>query len=346
MIARLVRLVALWTALASTAPAQEAVLDVGTGPEGFTIRSTTDIGIIRPALQAFARANPGLTVHYEQWGSNPLYAGALAACQGTGAPVDAVFSSAVHQMVALVNRACAQSYSSPLTEALPATRRWRDEIWGITQEPAVIIYNTRLLAPEDVPLTRFALLDLMRSKSGELRSRIATYDIEESGLGYLFAYADSLEATTFGALLEGFARTESIATCCSAEIIAGVSQGRYAMAYNVLGSYVANARPPDVGIVLPEDYTLFLSRAYVIPRGARNPGAARRFLDFLLSPEGQVLLAEVGLIHSQDPAEIGLRQSARRAIALAPPLLVPLDRNTKQQFFQIWNEALSVAPDP
>ena len=77
---------------------------------------------------------------------------------------------------------------------------------------------------DDVPRSRFALLDMMRNRPDLLQRRIATYDIAASGLGYLFAHADSLEATTFGAMLEGFARVQAVATCCSSEIIDAVAE--------------------------------------------------------------------------------------------------------------------------
>ncbi|MBV7407803.1 extracellular solute-binding protein [Maritimibacter sp. DP1N21-5] len=339
---------AVLAVLVATGPlaAQEAVTTVGDGPTPFVVRSTTDIDIIQPALDAFADANPDLAVTYEQWGSIPLFEEAERACDGNAQAADAVWSSAAHLVVALVNRACARPYSSSLTNALPDTRRWRNEVWGLTQEPAVIIYNTDRISGDEVPLSRFALLDLMRQRPALLQGRIATYDIEDSGLGYLFAYADSLEATTFGSLLEGLARSDAIATCCSAEIIDGVSRGEYLIAYNVLGSYVTNAAPANVGIVLPEDYTLFLSRAYMIPRRAANPEAAERFLDFLLSDQGQAILAAAGLIQAGDPVDQGLIPSARRSIPLAPPLLVALDKSTEQQFFARWRDAFSQAPPP
>ncbi|WP_288927451.1 ABC transporter substrate-binding protein [uncultured Maritimibacter sp.] len=331
---------------ATAAFAQEDVATFGTGATPFVIRSTTDIAILEPALTAFAADHPDLAITYEQWGSNPLQANASSACDGETTPADAVFSSAVHLMVSLVNRACARPFVSDRTRALPATRRWRDEVWGVTQEPAVMIYNTDRIAPEDVPQSRFDLLDLMRDDPVTFRARIATYDIEASGLGYLFAYIDSLEATTFGSLLEGLARSDAIATCCSAEIIEGVSTGEYLFAYNVLGSYVRNAAPANVGVILPEDYTLFLSRAYMIPAKARNPMAAEQFLDFLLSERGQAMLASVGLLYATDPDELRTVQSARRSIPLAPPLLVALDGSTERQFLERWTDAFSAAPVP
>lgn len=332
--------------IAMPAHAQEAVTTFGTGDTPMTVRSTTDITVIRPVMEAFADANPDLSIHYEQWGSNALYANSLAACRGEGDPADVVLSSGVQQLVWLVNAACAHRYRSDLTATLPASRRWRDELWGITEEPAVIIYNTRALSGDDVPRSRFQLLDLMRSKPDLLRGKIATYDIEASGLGYLFAHVDSLEATTFGAMLEGFARVGAEATCCSTHIIESVAAGRYLIAYNVLGSYVANDMTPNVGVIFPEDYTLILSRGLMIPKTAPNAGAGARLLDFLLSPEAVGPLRQTGLVMLHDGAETGLLQSARRPIALSPPLLVAMDQHRRDTLVSLWRNAFVLSATP
>lgn len=320
-------------------PERGAVFGEGGAPLIF--RSTTDMTIIRPVLERFVERNPDLAVHYEQWASNALFDNSRAACEGEGGgdPADAVLSSAVQHMVWLVNAACGSPYVSANTAALPEARRWRDELWGITEEPAVIIYNTGAIRGQDVPRSRFALLDMMRTQPDLLRGRIATYDLAESGLGYLFAHSDSLEATSFGALLEGFARTEAVATCCSSEIIRDVAEGKFLIAYNVLGSYVTERRSPEVGVVMPEDYTLVLSRAYMIPRQARQKEAAARLLDFLLSPEARKILTKIGLVAHMDPAETGLPLSARRAIALSPSLLVAMDRHRRDRLLSLWEGA-------
>ncbi|KAA2316378.1 extracellular solute-binding protein [Pseudooceanicola sediminis] len=336
--------------VAPTGPAraQEAVAQyVGGGAaplRPLLVRSTTDIAILAPALEAFVARTPGISLRYEQWGSNALYDISLAGCEGQTGAADVVFSSGVHQMVDLVNRACASPYASPVTEALPAARRWRNELWGITHEPAVIIYNTALVPAADAPRTRFGLLDLMRRPSSPYRGKIATYDIETSGLGYLFAFMDSLEATTFGGLLEGFARTEAIATCCSNEIIEGVAEGRYLIAYNVLGSYVASGHGPNIGVIQPEDYTFFLSRALMIPKGAAQKDAAAALLEFLLSPDGQAILAQNSLVQRLDGDVSSLSESAQRPIAIDPKLLVAMDAHRRQRFVTQWRATFGTSP--
>ena len=333
-------LLTLLCLIATPLAAQEAQTRFGAeNGTALLIRSTTDIAILAPAMEAFVARNPGVAIDYEQWGSNDLNALTAAECANQSPRADAVFSSAVHQMVELLNSGCAAPYRSAQTASLPAERIWRDELWGLTHEAAVIIYNTRLVPPEDIPHTRFDLLDLMRRQDKRYPGRIATYDIVASGLGYLFAFADSLEASTFGSLLEGFARSGAIATCCSAEIIEGVSSGRYLIAYNVLGSYVDSNRAVDVGVIRPSDYTLFLSRGYMIPKGAPHPALAGALLDFLLSAEGQAILTRSGLVTKRAPEETSLPESAERPIRIDPVLLVARDKQKREGFIARWRAA-------
>ena len=340
-----VMILSLALSLAQSDPiaAQEAVTTFPATADGpsvtMTLRSTTDTEIFAPVLEAFVAANPSVAIRYEQWGSNALHAATLADCMTGQGTTDAVISSGVHQMVDLVNRACAQPYSSVLTQALPPARRWRNEVWGVTQEAAVTIYNRAMVPAADVPRSRFDLLDLMRREPETYRDRIATYDIAASGLGDLFAFMDSQQATTFGGLLEGFARVDAVATCCSAEIISGVASGRYLIAYNVLGSYLGADTADRVGVVAPQDYTLILSRAFLIPRGAPQAGIAARLLDFILSDRGQAILAEYGLVQLDDLPDQDLPDSARRPIPIAPTLLVAMDQARRRIFLDTWRAA-------
>ncbi|WP_417271770.1 ABC transporter substrate-binding protein [Celeribacter halophilus] len=311
-----------------------------------TIRSTTDITTFAQLLDAFVATHPNVDLHYEQWGSNNLYVDSLSACDGRRQSADVVISSGVHQMVDLVNRACASAYQSDLTAQLPLHRKWRDELWGITREAAVIVYNKSLVPAADVPRTRFALLDLMRRPSNAYRGRIATYDIERSGLGFLFAFMDSQQATTFGGMLESFSRADAVATCCSAELIASVNDGQYKIAYNVLGSYVDRTSYRNLGVIFPEDYTMYLSRALMIPKDARHKEAAAQFLDYLLSPEGRALLQEANLIQNSDQAENLRSDSNDRYIPIAPTLLVAMDAHRRDQFIAKWHDSFKAEDAP
>ncbi len=331
------------------ATAQEDVAEFGSADAGqsLLIRSTTDIAAFVPLVEAYIDAHPDTAIRYEQWGSINLFELGMTACTGDATAADLVISSAVDLQIKLVNDGCAQPHQSAMTATLPETRNWRDELFGLTFEPAVIIYNRQLVPEADIPRSRFDLIDGLRPDNALLAGRVATYDIEESGLGYLFAFVDSEQANTFGRLIEAFGRSGAIATCCSAEIIDAVSDGTYLVGYNVLGSYALSRAEddPNIGVLAPADYTLVLSRAAYIPRDAANTEAARRFIDFALSPEGREALRATKLIvdFDGDGADLELPGGATanlRLIQLSPRLLVGLDQHKRRIFLDLWRQNL------
>ena len=312
-----------------------------------TVRGTTDIARFEQVLQIFVDRSDGVRIIYEQWASNDLYLATEADCRSNSVAADLVVSSSIDQQIKLANDGCAAPYRSEETAELAAVSNWRDEVFGITWEPAVIVYNKNTIDDAQAPRSRFDLIDLLRPEDSAFRRRVATYDIEVSGLGYLFAFADSQQATTFGRLIEAFGRSGAVATCCSAAIIDGVASGDYLVAYNVLGSY-ALARAdenPDIVVVAPDDYTLVLARAALIPRHAAMPELAGEFIDFLLSGSGRSALRSAKLIvDTNEGVHAAMRlpenpEVSLRPIPLSLALLVGLDQHKKREFISRWREA-------
>jgi ABC-type Fe3+ transport system substrate-binding protein len=334
-------LIAGGQAAGQTAP--EAVATFGAPPpsRSLLVRGTTDIAAFAQVLEQFVASEPGVLITYEQWASNDLYDRAAQACATGRGVADLIISSSVDQIVKLVNIGCARAHRSAETASLPPNLRWRDEVFGITREPAVIVYNRSLVPPSDAPRNRFDLIDLLRPAESPYAGRVATYDIEASGLGYLFAFVDSQQATTFGSLIEAFGRSGAIATCCSAEIIDGVATGEYMIAYNVLASYALSraAENPDLVIVAPQDYTLVLSRAAMIPKSAQNAQDGAALIDFLLSGPGRVALKDSNLIIESltEDDDLVIRQ-----IPLSPVLLLGLDQEKRARFLDRWHATFPV----
>lgn len=340
---------ALAAALLAPAPAQgpapaaqqgeTAAFGLASAPIRLKVRAATDLAAFGPLLEAFVAEHPEFRVDFEIWITNDLFEAAAAECRDGGGDTDLLISSAVHQLARLVNDGCAMPHRSLATAALPTEANWRDELFGVTSEPAVIVYNRDLTPPALAPRSRFDLIDALRQPDSVFAGRVATYDIEASGVGYLFAFADSQQASTFGSLIEAFARSGAVATCCSAEIIDGVAEGRYLVAYNVLGSY-AQARAehdPRLAVVAPEDYTLVLRRGVTIPRDAPNPAAAGLLIDFMLSPPGRAALRATRLLPDGDASAGGDEdEGAQRTIALSPVLLLGLDQQKRAQFLARW----------
>ena len=93
--------------------------------------------------------------------------------------------------IKLVNDGHALRYASPERTGLPAWAAWRDEAWGTTFEPAVIVYNRRHFAGMQTPRSRTGLARLLQENTPRWRQRVVTYDVEKSGVGYLLAQQDA-----------------------------------------------------------------------------------------------------------------------------------------------------------
>lgn len=348
----LVLFVLLWTPWAQAArlltyPAP------GGERERLRIHSATDRQAIEPLVLDFQRIHPDVTVEYQDMDTADLYADAVAgaARESAADKPDLLISSAADLQVKLVNDGHTRPHRSTLTDGLPDWANWRDEAFGFTFEPAVIAYNRDLLPADQVPRSRPALIRLLKENPARFSRRVATYDTAASGIGYLLAAHDDLLFSQFWQLVAAMGNAQARLACCSGEILDMVERGEVLIAYNVLGSY-ARARAAagaPIGIVVPEDYTLVISRVAVIPRTAPRPQLAGQFIDYLLSPRGQEVVAGRSALYAissgikREASASGLRSSTAaplHPIALSPALLVFLDRLKRERFLQQWQSAI------
>lgn len=350
---RLPSLLALALLLSAPATAAETTtfprLQQGAG--ALTLYSSTDLETLSPAIVDFQMLHPAIEVRYVDLDTAELYERFLAEIDAGAPSADLLLSSAMDLQFKLANDGYAAAHRSSNAESIPDWARWRNHAFGVTFEPAVMVYNRDLVSPAQVPETRFDLLRLIREQADTYRGRIVTYDIEESGVGYLLATQDAVVGGVSGSLLEALGRSAVVLKGNTSEMLEGIAEGRYLIGYNVLGSYAQTwaERNPAIGIVLPSDYTLAISRTAVISAAAEHPEEAHRFLDYLLSIRGQRVLTEKGRLFAVRPevtgpySRIGIsenRVGPLRSIPLGSGLLVYLDRLKREKFLAPWREGI------
>jgi iron(III) transport system substrate-binding protein len=318
-----------------------------------TLDTATDLAAFEPLIRDFQRIAPDVTIRYREYVTNALFERSQAGCVAEKPGADLIITSAVDHLVLLSNAGCATAHRSPETLAAPTWTRWRDEVFGFTFEPAVIVYNRAILKPEEVPRTRLDLIELMREQPARFSGRIGGYDIARSGIGYLFAAFDARNALIYGRLIEGFGRTQIMTRCCSSDLIEALAKGELFIGYNILGSYAYSAQKAGapIGIVIPHDYVLALSRGVMIPAGNSQPELARRFLDYLLSQRGQRVVQEEAFFFGLDgsvPEGVeappgGMASGTLRPIVIGPGLLPTQDRAKRLRFLREWQNAMQRA---
>ncbi|MCP4283388.1 MAG: ABC transporter substrate-binding protein [Gammaproteobacteria bacterium] len=347
-------LIALITAAGLALPVEAGRVTFDTqsnDPQTLIIYSSTDTEHMLQLLKNFQHRHPNIRIDYHLMDTLDIQHRAISEMDGGKPTADLLLSSAMDLQIKLVNDGYAATHKSEKTETLPDWANWRNQAFGFTYEPAVMIYNQALEPRLAEVTTRFELAQRLTFDVGYLRNRIVTYDPKRSGLGFLFGTHDAIQSEDFWYLARSLGDMRVMLETNSAAMIDKVASGEALLAYNVLGSYArARARDnPDLGITIPKDYCLVMSRTAVITRSARNSQAAGLFIDFLLSRAGQQLIASTSSLYSlrndiQGQATAArLRQEAQGPlipIHLGPGLLVYLDRLKRQEFLARWHRAM------
>ena len=166
-------------------------------PEALVIYSSTDTERMVHLLEAFQRLHPQVRIDYHLLDTLDIYRRASSEIDNGKPTGDLLLSSAMDLQIKLVNDGYAASHNSTETETMPDWANWRDQAFGFTYEPAVMVYNKALVPQLAEVTTRFDLAQSLTFDVGYLRNRIVTYDPERSGLGYLFGTHDAIQSEDF-----------------------------------------------------------------------------------------------------------------------------------------------------
>lgn len=281
------------SALPQGYPAEyQKVVDAATKEGKVVIYSTTDTKAAGPLIEGFEKTYPGIKVEYNDMNSTELYNRFISEQASGGGSGDVVWSSSMDTGLKLAAD-YAMEYKSPEQSQLPKWAVWKDKAYGTTYEPVVFIYNKRMIPAGDVPDSHAALAKLIASQTDKFKSKVTTYDIEKSGLGFMLSVQDHKADPNYFKTLADVAKGGLAVQSSTGTMMERVSSGENLIGFNILGSY-AEARAkndPSLGISYPKDYTLVLSRVSFISQQAQNSNAAKLWLDYVLSEKGQSILA-------------------------------------------------------
>ncbi len=317
-----------------------------------TVYSTTDSAIFEPVIEDFTKLHPEIRLRYVELDAQPLFDRFVAESQANRPRADILLSSAMDLQVKLVNDGFAQVHRSENADKLPSWARWRNEIFGLTFEPVVMVTNPDLFATRHTPQSRIELVQAMRADRRFWKARIGTYDVRTSSVGYLLASQDARLSSEYGALIDALGDADARTYQNISVLLDDIETGKVALGYNVLGSYAK--RRVDAGaklrITFPEDYTLAIVRAAFIARNAPNPDDAHVFLEYLMSLRGQRILAtQSDLSAAREEiggsfGRLGIAGTAvgpLRPIPIGPGLLTYLDQQKRERFLANWQAAVN-----
>ena len=248
--------------------------------------------LIQPVLDAFRERHPGVEVLLKA-GSNSEMANALLE-ERANPQADVFITTELFTIQSLARQDVFQPFRPNVAYAYPAEFIGPDNLWvGLSRRARVIMYNTDLVSPEELPTSIFDLTDprwkgqvaAAGSTNGSMQAQIAAMRQmvgEESTRTWLNGLLEN-DVTFFGG---------------HTDVRKAVGAGEFKLGLvNHYYYYLQLEEGSKVGVIYPDQgegqaglITNATSAALVA--GSDNLPAAQALLDFLTSAEGQVLFAE------------------------------------------------------
>jgi len=315
------------------------------------VYATTDAAASNALLKDFQALYPGVQVEYSDLNSTELYNRFIAEAAAGSGTADVLWSSAMDLQVKLVADGQAMTYASPEIPNLPKWSVWQNQAYGTTYEPITFVYNKRLVPADDVAQDHGALLKLLTAKTDTYKNKITAYDPERSGVGYLFVTQDVAQFPQAWELFKAFGKSGIKLYTSAGAMMERVASGEHTIAYGIFGSYALgrSKKNPNLMIVMPKDYTLVTSRVMFISKNAKNPNAAKLFVDYLLSKRGQTIVANQADLYSLRSDVDGEATVKRvtdligdkaKPVPISGDLLGTLDQTKRLEFLKQWQAAM------
>jgi iron(III) transport system substrate-binding protein len=344
-----------WSSIPPAYPKDYAqTIDAARKEGKLIVYSTTDIKAAEPLIKDFNTLYPAINIEYNEMKTIDVFNRFVSETASGSVTADVLWSSAMDLQIQLVSDGLALAYRSPETSAMPTWSIWKDAAYGTTYEPVVFVYNKRHVVGGDIPKTHVEFARLLSSQRDKYRNKVVTYDVEKSGLGFMFFTQDLRENLGVWDLVKTMGSVGVGLQISTATMMEKISSGESLIGYNVLGSYamVRAKKDPSLGVSVPTDYALVLSRVMFIAKGAPNVNAAKLWLDYILSKRGQSVIANESQLFSIRPDVIGettfatlTRQygSVLKPIPVSPLLLQYQDPSKRRNLLIQWK---SVAKRP
>lgn len=248
--------------------------------------------LFKPVVEAFNQEYPDVSVTLLTGQATELAARLLE--ERNNPRADVYISTDMLNMLSLAEQGVFEPNPSAAVMAVPAEYRGEDASWvALTLRLRVIMYNTNLVPPDDLPQS---VLDLTDAKwKGQVGSSNSTNGSMVAHLAVLREQLGDAQAELF---IKGLVANETQFFGGHTDVRKAVGAGELKLGLvNHYYYHLSKAEGAPVGIVYPDqgDGQMGMpvnSTNAAIVKGAPHADLARLFIDFMLSPRGQQIYAE------------------------------------------------------
>lgn len=249
--------------------------------------------LFKPVIEAFNQAYPGVKVTMLTGSNGELAAKLLE--ERANPQADLLVNSDTLTMESLAEQGVFAPNASPAVAAVAERYRADDGSWvALTLRPRVIMYNTDLVTPEEAPTTMLGLTD------AKWQGQIGAADSRNGAMvAQLVAMRQLLGEEAMAAFVQGLVANDTQWFGGHTDVRKAVGAGELKLGLvNHYYYHLSKAEGAPVGIIYPDqgerEMGLIVNSTNAgIVQGARHSELAQLFVDWMLSPAGQKVYADL-----------------------------------------------------
>lgn len=287
---RLLTVLLLWSGVAGAAEADPALVEAAR-KEGTVVWYSTLIvnQIVRPMSEAFERKYPGIKVQYSRATSSDVALKIRNEARARRVQADLFDGS--NTVFLLEDASLVADYRPKEAAAWPEVLRDKNGHWtALNLFYWTAAVNTNVVKPEDVPKTYEDLLN------PRWKGQIAwTYDLTPGGPpGFIYNVLTTMGQEKGMAYLRAFSKQEPVVIPAAQRVVLDkVVSGEYPLAVMILNYHATISIGQGAPVKWLKMEPLLQSMSLVsIVKDAPHLAAARLFTEFMLSDEGQKVMAD------------------------------------------------------
>jgi iron(III) transport system substrate-binding protein len=260
------------------------------GRDALTIYSGREESLVGPLLEQFAEET-GIDIDVRYGDSVDL--ALLIAEEGSNTPADVFFSQSPGTVGFLDSQAMLAELESEALDSVDSQFEADDGKWvGVTARQRVLVYNTEVVDPDDLPDSVLELTD------EQFAGKVALAPTNASFQDFVTAMRQEIGDDAARSWLEGMVANDSPTYADNSSIVDAVGRGEVPMGlvnhYYNHRALAENPDQPSSNYVFPgrDIGALLIASTVSVIEGTDRGEDAARFVEFLLSREAQEYFSE------------------------------------------------------
>jgi iron(III) transport system substrate-binding protein len=330
------------------------IADAAQSEKGLLIYGNLPEDVWAPAIAGFKTKYPAIKVETLDMGGE-LWERYYAEKAAGTRTADIILTGTIDRWLEFVDRGEVADYKSPESAALPDWSKPFPGLYTVSTDPLILVYNKHAVPGGKPPASLADVVALTEKNAAQMKGKVTTYDAAANpfGLAIYWTWVRDTAAK--------WAPLDKIGTFTRPERSAGTMQEKLQTGEYNVGVFFSGASIPRLkrpGTVELLDYTFakdgtpMMMRGVAITKGAGSPNAAKLFLDYMLSREGQIAFAKGGLTPYRDDiarSDVPFQTlgSIGAEIGKENVLIINYDKNLVSQrdaFIARWKQAFRAAP--